>query len=478
MSAEADLASPDQDDAEENSAITAGYTYLGQFIDHDITFDPASINQRIADRDALTDFRTPRLDLDCVYGRGPDDQPYLYREDGVRLALGEPLSGNTLDPNAHDLLRAPAQASEPRRALIGDPRNDENRIVAQLQAAFIRFHNHMADHLEQNVLLRAPTFGETREEVMFHYQWVVLHDFLPTIVGSNLVEQLLPSIDLKSQGADDKTIAEAPAQLRFYQPKRDAFMPYEFAVAAYRFGHSMVRPFYRLNDNVVAPIFSLRDEHDEILKADPPATGTKTLAGFGAIPEDWAIDWRRFFQIAGAPALTHHRKTPMHAYKIDTSLVNPLRHLPGFDNDPPPTLASRNLIRGSNLRLPSGQDVAHAIGVAPLTDEEIKIGKASVDDAKDWIELTSIDASFQGRTPLWIYILAEAMQDFISKPDDALGIRLGPVGGTIVAETLIGLILSDPTSYPNQRPGFRPDSVFEHEGGFGIAELLSAATMT
>jgi hypothetical protein len=129
---------------EEDRAITAAYTYLGQFVDHDLTFDPTSRLREFLDRDQigkLVDFRTPRFDLDNLYGRGPDDQPYMYDPDGIRMLLGEPLSGNPHDPHAAQVPRGPSG-----RALIGDPRNDENRIVSQLHAIFLRFHNQVADH--------------------------------------------------------------------------------------------------------------------------------------------------------------------------------------------------------------------------------------------------------------------------------------------------------------------------------------------
>src|SRR5262249_17807893 len=132
-------------DSEEDSEITAAYTYLGQFADHDITFDPTSRLRELlspAQLDTLADFRTPRFDLDNLYGRGPDDQPYLYAEDGIHIQLGDRMSGNPFDPDACEVPRGPNG-----RALIGDPRNDENRIVAQLHAIFLRFHNHVADHL-------------------------------------------------------------------------------------------------------------------------------------------------------------------------------------------------------------------------------------------------------------------------------------------------------------------------------------------
>jgi hypothetical protein len=130
-------------DPEENPGLPAAYTYLGQFVDHDLTFDPTSqlrASLTKAQLRELVDFRTPRFDLDNLYGRGPDDQPYMYKEDGIHMLLGEDMSGDPFDPGAVQLPRGPN-----RRALIGDPRDDENRIVAQLHAIFLRFHNKVAD---------------------------------------------------------------------------------------------------------------------------------------------------------------------------------------------------------------------------------------------------------------------------------------------------------------------------------------------
>src|SRR5205809_8036864 len=163
--------------ADAESGIPALYTYLGQFIDHDITFDPASSLQKQNDPDALTDFRTPAFDLDNVYGRGPDDQPYMY--DGQKFLLGDPVQGG--DPNAKDL---PRNNANPRRALIGDPRNDENTIVSQLQGLFLRFHNRI---LADNAGF---AFGTLQRLVRFHYQFVVLNDFLPRIVHSSVLDYL------------------------------------------------------------------------------------------------------------------------------------------------------------------------------------------------------------------------------------------------------------------------------------------------
>ena len=218
---------------EEESGIPALYTYLGQFIDHDLTFDPASSLQKQNDPNALVDYRTPAFDLDCIYGRGPGDQPYLYDGDQLSL-LGDPLRGGG-DPGARDL---PRNNANPRRALIGDPRNDENSIVSQLQGLFLRFHNRMVSENPGR------TFAEIQQLVRFHYQYVVLNDFLPRIVHSSVLDSL------KSNGRYDRE------KLEFFHWRNDPFMPVEFSVAAYRFGHSMVRPGYRLNDEVLLPIVS------------------------------------------------------------------------------------------------------------------------------------------------------------------------------------------------------------------------------
>src|SRR5437867_973977 len=225
-------------DNEENQGIAAGYTYLGQFIDHDLTFDPASSLTKQNDPQALVDFRTPRFDLDSVYGGGPDAQPYLYESDGRHLQLGRRLTGNPNDPNSRDVPRHASQSgSGPQRAraLIGDPRNDENVIVSQLQALMLRFHNRMADEHPRR------DFQSLQRLVRWHYQWVVVNDFLVTIAGKDLVHSILPHL------ASGQSMLKDKPQVRFYKFQNNPFIPVEFSAAAYRFGHSMVRPIYRLN---------------------------------------------------------------------------------------------------------------------------------------------------------------------------------------------------------------------------------------
>jgi Animal haem peroxidase len=435
-----------QHDDEENAGISAGYTYFGQFIDHDLTFDPASSLQRQDDPDGLTDYRTPRFDLDNVYGRGPDDQPYLYRADGLHMLLGDRLTGNDGDPNPRGLPRNhPQDDREPARALIGDPRNDENVIVSQFQSAMLRFHNRVVD------VIGTKDFEHAQRLVRWHYQWVVLHDFLPTIIGEPLVREIL------GEAKPGKTGSANPPQLKFYKPEKEPFMPVEFSVAAYRFGHSMVRPIYRLNQTIDRlPIFSLKKE---------------SLVGFRQFPTDWAIDWTLFFKFGPAPALGPKRVQP--AYKIDTSVVNPLGNLPPSIASNPSSLPQRNLLRGWRMQLPSGQSVARAMGLEPIEDRNLRVGKATHADHKKNPPLVEISPKFEGNAPLWFYILSEAQQVFKTNETP---IRLGPVGGRIVGEVIVGLMLADSHSYLRQEPNFQPLSQFTSKAGeFEIADLVRQA---
>ena len=503
------VATPENEvDDEENFGIPAGYTYFGQFIDHDLTFDPASSLQGQNDPDGLTDFRTPRFDLDSLYGRGPSDEPFMYEGDGKTFILGRELTrgGTPTVPPSHDLARAGND-----RAIIGDKRNDENVIVSQLQAVFLRLHNRIVrEH-------PALSFNEVQREVRWHYQWVVLHDYLLRIVGTETFYKVLPHLaKVGGNIHDDKP------RLNFYKAKNNAFIPVEFSVAAYRFGHSMVRPIYRLNTEI------------GVDAADPTGTtgrqlifaseGAAGLNGFRSFNPAWAIDWRLYFEIDAQ--LTPHNTTSQGAkrvqpsYKIDTSLVNPLDFLPEFckskpgtqdlllENDKPvaqtdplthkpeiPNLAHRNLLRGRSMGLPSGQTVARAMGLVPLTDAQIMIGKANVGStfgeapqAATNLPISHYGASFKGNAPLWVYVLAEAQHVWseaakaaLAKPGgtaaaaNAVPVHLGPVGGRIVAETFVGLLLTDSYSFLAQDPTWTPRPAWQKQGKFAMPQLIKAA---
>ena len=478
MTSDRDHRDPKDGPDSEESGIPAAFTYFGQFIDHDLTFDPASSLQKQNDPDALVDYRTPRFDLDNLYGRGPGEQPYLYQGDGKSFVLGAPLTGaSEVNAGARDLQR---NAEAAARALIGDPRNDENVIVSQFQGLMHRFHN--------RVVADNPTwsFEKIQRTVRFHYQWVLLHDFLPTIVDAGVLASILPT-------ASDGTCVVDADNLSYFKARDFAFMPLEFSAAAYRFGHSMVRPGYRLNDGVPPAPDGSRHADDTLLGIFRDPHGND-LRGFKAPKSKWAIDWRRLIDLTpmpyGGPLDDPDEKNPDNrnrlqlAYKIDTSLVNPLGGLPPTIGPVMPSLAERNLVRGWRMRLPSGQDVARAMGVVPLTDDQIVIGKA-VDDAQP--DDTKVKAGefgafaggiFADNCPLWTYCLAETVKSVrvvkTSGGDQSLSTyRLGPVGGTIVAETFVGLLLADSSSYVSLDPLWTPS--YAQHGQFGLRELIAAA---
>lgn len=441
----------DGPDAEE-SGIPALYTYFGQFIDHDITFDPVSSLTKQQDPDGLVDFRTPALDLDNLYGRGPNDQPYMY--DGIKLLLGETLTGTGV-PDASDLPRFKG------RALIGDPRNDENSIVSQFQALMLRFHNRMVDDND------SLSFEDVQQRVRFHYQYVVLNDFLPRIVHASVLDEL------RTAGRYDR------GKLAFYHWKTFPFMPVEFSVAAYRLGHSMIRPGYRLNDaaNMLVQIFP-----------DPNNPDKNALTGFRAMGPGRAIDWGRFidldtraYGVEDDDTNADNKKRLQFAYRIDTALVDPLRKLPPEVASNPSSLALRNLERGWRLGLPSGQAVARAMHLTPLTDDQIVIGKA-VDEPGTGDPQTKIatiaNGVFADNCPLWAYILAEARQFQTPVTIPATGApgpintpQLGPIGGRIVAEVFLGMMFGDASSVLSLDPNWAPVT----GSGFALKDLVAYA---
>ena len=487
------IAAPESEaDSEENFSIPAGYTYLGQFIDHDITFDPSSSLQKQNDPEALTNFRTPRLDLDCLYGRGPEDQPYLYEfRDGwpARFALSRELKFGDKTSPARDLLRLGG------RAVIGDKRNDENVIVSQLQGAMLQFHNRVA-----RAMGKGTSFEAVQQAVRWHYQTIVLHDFLPRICGQAMVHSILPHL------ASGKSIRDDAPKLRYYRWRHEAFIPIEFSAAAYRFGHSMVRPIYRLNGELndggpaVGEDASLQGR--SLIFA---GISKRALNGFREFPDAWAIDWSLYFGDISTTVFGPKRVQP--SYKIDCSMVNPLGFLPEFSKlDDTATglnkgnfqaqmkpgqisnnLPLRNLMRGQSMGLPSGQAVARAMGVEPLWPDQIKVGKAQVVDNEGKVEATPITELVPGlgnHTPLWAYILAEATHqweaDVAGKTKDnanKVGTRLGEVGGRIVAETLIGLLLADGHSFLAQDPNWKPWAIKPDDQGkpYTMRELLRFA---
>jgi len=499
------LGTPDDD---ENTSLLsngefrlpAGYTYFGQFVDHDITFDPVSSLELQNDPDGLTDFRTPRFDLDSLYGRGPMDQPYLYQADGLRL-----LEGDDIGPSGQkDLVRV--QVGDLRRAVIGDPRNDENKIVSQLQATFIRLHNRVVQWVidkEPELSLDPDRFKRAQQLVRWHYQWVVVEDFLRRIVGDDpfapgpgVVSDILAPASFETSDGAHSLIRP---RLQFFHPKVNPFMPVEFAVAAYRYGHSAIRPSYHINSFLeqalpqprpVPGAAGVKSFRIPIFTNTPG--GTDSLGGFQEVPGKWGVEWN-FFLHMGAPV----PNLPQPSYKIDTVISHPLGAMPirvtapellvqGFPPEVAQALPVRNLLRGLRLGLPAGEHVALAMGLTP--DPAIAITAATLQQPQtadlgispEQIADAVNDFAGARQSPLWYYILKEAEltsgQDSAGKP--VIGAHLGPVGGRLVAETLIGLLVGDPLSFVRVQPNWKP--IFPRrdgtsKGAFTLADLVTFA---
>jgi hypothetical protein len=455
---------------DENRTIPAGYTYLGQFIDHDITFDPVSTLQAENDPDALEDFRTPRLDRDSLYGRGPADQPYLYNQDQPGKFLLGPDRQSADRRAAGNAPRPDLSRNCQAVALIGDPRNDENLIVAQLHALFLRFHNAIYNTLT-NHMPPSARFAAAQRLVPWHYQWIVLHRFLPRIVSERMAYEVL------NPGGQPNL------QYYYIEPTMYPFIPVEFSGAAYRFGHSMVRPTYALNQDVVGPSEGVkRDRFNRVplfTDDNPSRFPRANLNGFRPISEGWGIDWSFFFDgiPTPSPGAVHHPCTdnkpsvlPQPSYRIDTELVDPLGKLPG----PIPSgisknsLALRNLFRGLTLGLPSGQSVAQVLGEDLIPDDELW--------EEEHRKVLNCFPAFANNSPLWFYILKEAERTTLNgiKDPDGGGHHLGPVGGRIVAEVLVGLAYYDEHSFLRQTPKWKPyPPVGREHGTFEMAWLIA-----
>jgi len=469
--------------AGDTKTLSAAFTYFGQFVDHDITLDqnaqpgstpPIQEDLKPLDleviREETKNVRTGALELDSVYGKPAPKDP----QDTRKMVIGkvtdlgdQPIPGSRPPGKAdeNDLPRRPVPPNFPtdrdpveldREALIGDPRNDENTIIAQLHVAFLLAHNRLVDEA-------APPnrFQKAKRRLRRHYQYIVLHDFLKQI-------------------ADPVIVDDTIKRNRVYDPDEDEFfMPLEFSVAAFRFGHSMVRAEYDFNvnfnrsgqNNAVSASLGLLFAFTALSgQLGFPGRESKTL------PENWIIEWENFFDPQGRASLSKARK-------IDTQLVVPLHELRTMEGQDEPGLAAklavRNLLRGYQMRMPTGQAVARALrkklkgvrDIPVLTPEQLEKNaeKVNGDQAKALKRELPEGTKLSKRTPLWYYILAEAA--ILRK-----GRRLGPVGSTIVAEVLVGLIRRSPDSILAPGSTWKPNLPSEEPGKFTLADLLRFAS--
>jgi hypothetical protein len=379
----------------DDAASAAGWPLFGQLIGHDITADRSPVGPQ-ADVAALRNARSPKLNLEMLYGDGPVGAPYLYDvHDPAKLLTG--AGGVDLPRNSQGI------------ALIGDPRNDVHVFAAHLHLMLLHSHNGLVDRLRAEGEVEAALFDTARRALTWHYEWIVVHDFLPRLVGSQLVSEVL------ARGG------------RFFSPALGrAYLPLEFADAAYRYGHSQIRHTYQLQPG------------------GPPLPLFPDLVGFAAVTPEHRVDLGQLFDLPDhAPA--------ERAKQMDSTLPASLIRLPqqvtgDVEVDAYRSLAVRDLLRGAATGLPSGESVADAMGVTPLSADQVGLYWAA-------------------GTPLWFYILKEAQAW-------ADGDQLGPVGGRIVAEVLIGLLRGDPDSHLVVDPSWRPWLPSRDHTGFDLTDLV------
>ena len=519
-----------------DAAMPAGLAFFGQFVDHEITFDPTSELVGENDPAALRNFKTPALDLDSVYGDGPEVHPYLYdQRDDAKLYLPtdpeDPVAPADTDrPRTARFGAADVQRNDQDVAVTNDPRNDENAVLSQLLLAFGKLHNRVVDYLRsgagEHLWAGEPERDDheaVREEakrvVRWHYQWLVLEEFLPQTCDRSVLDQVR---------LGDRRVVRTPDD--------GVSIPVEFAGAAYRYGHSQIRERYRVNDDHEVSFFpgpsgdpeasgdtgggmpdlsDLPVDADDLpfdpggesveamskavpegvdpvgdggtaAGADDTADGgygpeaeaagdrPSSLAGFGAVPDELVVDWRYFFPYEADADPTDDDTTVQPAAKIDAALPPSLFALPfiegAFDS-----LAARNLLRGRALGLPAGQAVAERLGIDPLSNAELPVDGRSFGDV-----LRDHGRGADAEAPLWLYVLAEAdaQQD---------GERLGAVGSRIVAEVITGLARTAASTYLDDedwRPGLprpvtageRPTDAPSPDESYRFADFLEFAT--
>ncbi|MEP7003002.1 MAG: peroxidase family protein [Chloroflexota bacterium] len=416
----------------DNPTHTAGVTFFGQFMDLDMTFDSRSTLGVPTDPSMMPNARVPYFDLDSVYGLGPSvSAPFYDPNDIAKLRIE---SGGIFE----DLPRTADMT-----AIVPDPRTDQHMMIAGLHCAFILFHNKAVDHARNQLGLIDPAavFAEARRLTVWHYQWMIVNEFLPLFVGPAIVNDILTN------------------GRQFYRPaKGEAAMPIEFQGACFRVGHTMIRPSYRANlkGDGGKPFFGfIFDPALGDITSAPGRDPADMRSGFRA-PRRF-IGWQTFFDFKDGEV----KRNKM----IDPKISTPLFTLPLgaiASHKAPISLMQRNLLRHITWSMPSGQAIASAMGVNRLSGEDLK-------------ELKQYGIGLEQSTPLFYYMLQEAA--LVPNTDigkNTGGFHLGPVGGRIVAEVVLGLLQTDPASYLVQKPDWIP--TLQNAGtGFRMTDFLTYA---
>lgn len=437
----------------DNPNMTAGMTFLGQFLDHDITFDKKSLlNANVAPMRTVN-FRTAAFDLDSVYGDGPAGSPELYDASSGRIKFILQAIPGSETVSRHGAVRNDVPRDATGTAIVAESRNDENVVISQMQVAILSFHNAVTDYLAAQPAYQDASasriFSAARRVVTWHYQWIILHEFLPRTIGQQRLDQIM------QQGLKYYQVRDPVNRFRSADGHEMPRIPIEFSAAAFRFGHSQIRPSYRLNFGATggAPFFVFLFDDAQ----DPASPDPTDLRGGKRAPRRF-VDWQTFFDFGDGNARPNKR--------IDSKLSSVLMALPGsrapspgLPSDGVQSLPARTLSRHVNFGIPSGQAVARKMQLPVLAPSALSDYAPYALDSQ-----TTMDTS----TPLFLYILkeAEVLED---------GMRLGPVGARIVGEVFVGLLKEDRASYLSADPGWKPTLPSATKGGFRMKDLLTFA---
>jgi hypothetical protein len=390
-----------------------GYTYFGQFLGHDLTHDRTPLEGPYADPEHTPNYRTPSFDLDHIYGGGPKQSPFLYEgEEGAetfKIGATTPTGYRRDLPVEHGMV------------LIGDlqdTRNLDNLVLRQLHVVFLKFHNEAIRQLGAHdpaitgveSLGPGTLFERAQRLVRWHYQWIIRHDFLPRMLHTDVWNY------------QKRRVPWHP------RPQQSYAVPIEFSLAAFRFGHSMVRNAYRLNCRT-----------ERVVIGELMALGQKA----SPIPDDYLIEWGTFFD--GLPTSGPQASSSF----LDTSLSRAMHGLSPstirlsnkLEPPNPSNLPVRTLLRGARAELPSGQEVAETLlAQRRIRSNDCLTVSQLVQDTCDHSGSVLRDIGLEHNTPLFYYLLKEAELA-------AGGLGLGPIGSHIVSEVIQRALETDPDSY-------------------------------
>jgi hypothetical protein len=449
-----------------SNLIPAGYVYLAQFLDHDISFDSRSDRFRHEDHpwqspDITKVFnkRRPFFDLETIYGfDNPTNEKEYTRAELMKagsktlLNLGmttpeylDPISSGARGEYPNDL---PRQEKSPLAKVV-DLRNDSNLALAQTQVAFMKFHNAVIKQLNDSD--SSEVFEKARKIAIRHYQYIILTDFLPKIVKNEILTEVIAEIVKNGQG-------------KYYHPAADnIFIPIEFSIAAFRMGHSMIRNEYHWNIKRKAHISDLL-YHTGIGGTENNGINKKSK---NKLRSAWIINWNWFYDFnpSGEKEKNFNFAEPIDT-KFSTGLNNLIPHH-SSGHGRANSLSALDLYRGRLWKLPAGQDIAKEI--ADKTGEEI----LSSDDIESTFgeKLTQEYRDFFKKETQFLYdLLAEA--EVQNKRFNTT--TLGNVGSRIVAEVIVKLLFESP--YSILKKDLESDEIFlgkETNGKFGMTEMLT-----